>query len=83
MKHACRKVSRLASDALDRKLSPLERLRLHFHLLLCVNCRNFRSSLQRLHETFEHIRSVQAHELKLTKDQRRRLLMELERKLGD
>ena len=82
MKHACREVSRLASDALERELSPWESLRLHVHLLLCVNCRNYRISLHRLHETLARIRAEQSRELKLTEEQRQKLLAELEQRLG-
>lgn len=51
----CEGMARLASEALDRELSPLERLALHSHLLYCTACRRYlrqirllRSALRRL-----------------------------------
>ena len=37
----CRQVSRLQSDALDRRLSLSKRFGLHLHLLLCKWCRRY------------------------------------------
>ena len=45
MKLTCKEVSRLASQGLDRRLGPVERLRLRLHLVICDGCRNFRRQL--------------------------------------
>lgn len=42
----CREATRLASEALDRQLSPGERLSLALHRLICPPCRRFAEQLQ-------------------------------------
>jgi hypothetical protein len=37
----CREMTQLASESLDRKLDPLERIALKAHLLSCSACRRF------------------------------------------
>ena len=55
----CKESSRLISDALDRSLSPSERLALRLHLVLCRHCRRFRRNLHLLrtllHNRAEHL----------------------------
>jgi hypothetical protein len=41
----CKQVSVLLSDAQDRQLGALERLRLEAHLKVCRGCENFRKQL--------------------------------------
>ncbi|TFW09601.1 zf-HC2 domain-containing protein [Oxalobacteraceae bacterium OM1] len=48
LKPTCREVHRLASEAMDRELSVVERGRVHVHLLVCQACRNFTAQLQLL-----------------------------------
>ncbi len=82
MKHACRKASRLASDALERELSGWEAFRLRFHLLICAHCRNFRKSLRLMHETMARIRASEHDGVKLSPQQRRELLRVIESEIG-
>jgi predicted anti-sigma-YlaC factor YlaD len=42
----CKEIAHLLSDALDRPLTPAERLRMHVHLPICSGCRNYRAQLQ-------------------------------------
>lgn len=37
----CREVTRLVSEAQERKLSVAERLSLNLHLMMCDGCKNF------------------------------------------
>ncbi len=48
----CKKISPLFSDALDRKLSPIEKLRVRLHLYTCGACLNYASNLKFMHEVF-------------------------------
>jgi hypothetical protein len=48
----CKTVSPLFSDALDRKLSLLEKLRVRLHLFTCGACLNYVSNLEFMHEVF-------------------------------
>ncbi len=79
MKHACRQATKLASDALDRRLTAWELLSLRFHLLLCSNCRQCDKSMKIIHETAELIRHSQYGDLKLSDEQRRHLLEVLDK----
>jgi len=42
----CKKISRMMSDAMDRDLTPWERLRIRVHLLMCTGCAQFARQLQ-------------------------------------
>jgi hypothetical protein len=53
----CREVTRLSSQASERKLSVLERLSLWQHTLMCRGCRNFRLQLDFLHRAAARYRS--------------------------
>lgn len=46
----CRRVTRLCSEALERDLSPVERMGVNLHTGLCEGCRNFRRQLQWLRQ---------------------------------
>ena len=48
----CKTVSPLFSDAYDRKLSLIERLRIRLHLYTCGACLNYVSNLKFMHEVF-------------------------------
>ncbi len=41
----CHQVTRLASEALERRLSVRERLSMGFHTMMCAGCHNFRRQL--------------------------------------
>lgn len=41
----CKEASRLASQALDRRLGPLERMKLGLHLRICAACARFSRQL--------------------------------------
>jgi hypothetical protein len=41
----CKEVSELLSQGQDRPLSPVEKIRLQLHLLLCRGCRSFSRQL--------------------------------------
>jgi hypothetical protein len=48
----CKSVSPLFSDAMDRQLSLLEKLRVRLHLYTCGACLNYVSNLKFMHEVF-------------------------------
>jgi hypothetical protein len=50
-KLTCKEVSVLLSQAEDRRIGLLERLRLHAHLKVCVGCMNFQRQLDFLRKT--------------------------------
>lgn len=49
----CKTISPLFSDALDRKLSLREKLRVRLHLYTCGACLNYISNLKFMHQVFE------------------------------
>ncbi|NWF38608.1 zf-HC2 domain-containing protein [Mariprofundus sp. NF] len=73
MNHACKHVSRLASDSIERKLSLWERFRFHLHLAMCRNCRNFDQALELMHQATELMRKTRYGKIELTDTQRDRL----------
>lgn len=56
MRHFCQQASRLASDALEYRLSVIDRLRLRLHMMMCGNCRNFEEEIKLLHDVILLIR---------------------------
>jgi hypothetical protein len=58
MNHFCREASRLESDALERRLTLAERLRLRLHLLVCDACRNYRAELRLMRQLFRRIQKA-------------------------
>jgi len=46
----CREVARLASEALDRKLTLKERIGLRFHLMMCKLCTRYVRQLKFVHQ---------------------------------
>ena len=46
----CQQVTRLLSEAQDRKLRLKEKLPLKFHLLMCSGCANFRQQMDFLRQ---------------------------------
>ncbi len=47
---SCKKVSRLLSESMERKLSVWDRIGLWFHLSMCKLCKGFSKDLQQLRE---------------------------------
>jgi len=79
VKHACKDVSRLASDSIDRKLTLWEKVRFHLHLAMCKNCRNFDRAVELMHQATELIHQTRYGEAKLTESQRDRLHQAMDR----
>lgn len=46
----CWKATGLASQAMDRKLTMMERLKLNAHIAMCSGCRNFTSQVRDLRQ---------------------------------
>jgi len=53
MKHACEKVSHLASEQLERQLTLSERLKMAVHLMMCGACLHYSRNLKKLSETLK------------------------------
>lgn len=53
----CHESSQLLSDAMDRRLTRVERLAMTLHLLVCRNCRRARQRLQFLAEALRRLAS--------------------------
>lgn len=73
MNHACKEVSRLASDSIERQLSLWERFRFHLHMAMCRNCRNFDQALELMHQATALMGQTRYGEIKLSESQRNRL----------
>lgn len=56
----CDESSHLLSDAMDRRLTPVERLALVLHLMICRNCRRFRRRLRFLAAAVRRLASATA-----------------------
>ena len=54
---SCKKVSELASESIDRRLSLGERLRMGLHLTLCGFCRRYRRQIRFLHRAASQLGS--------------------------
>lgn len=54
----CSEVHRLVSERLDRNLSPLERIRVRFHLLICIACRTFDGQMTLLRRAMRKLPTV-------------------------
>ncbi|GAV19128.1 hypothetical protein MMIC_P0057 [Mariprofundus micogutta] len=82
MKHACHQISRLASESLDRKLSPWERLRYHVHLAMCGNCKNCDNNLKLIRNASELIQKTRYGDITLSDDQREKMHQILKESTG-
>lgn len=61
----CREVTRLLSDAQERKLRLGERTSLYLHLMWCSGCRNFETQMKTLrHFTHTYVRGKDAADVK-------------------
>jgi hypothetical protein len=50
----CKEVTRMASEAMERKLSLRQRLEMKLHLLICTLCMRYVKQLQLMHDTIQH-----------------------------
>lgn len=50
----CKEVTRMASDAMERKLSLRQRLDMRLHLLICALCMRYVKQLQFMRDTVQH-----------------------------
>ncbi|MDB5761141.1 MAG: hypothetical protein JWQ21_136 [Herminiimonas sp.] len=55
LKPTCKEVHRLTSESLDRDLSPIERIRMRVHLLVCDACRTFGGQMDLLHRAMRRL----------------------------
>jgi len=72
---SCHEATRLASDALERRLKPMERLRLRLHLMMCDMCRRCVAQFQLMHRLSSRI--VDAQSRRLSERQRKRIAQAL------
>lgn len=56
MNHFCREASKLASDAHERQLGLIERLRLRLHLWMCAPCNHYSANLRILNGVIASMR---------------------------
>ena len=70
MKHSCERISQLASDQLERKLSLAERFSMGFHFLMCGACKQYHQNLQKLHQALMLKRKRNTEEMILPSDKR-------------
>jgi hypothetical protein len=54
--YSCRQASRILSDALERRLSPMEWLNLRLHLTICGMCRNYAHNIRILETVLVRLR---------------------------
>jgi len=73
MKHACREISQLASDSLDRPLSLFERLKFRLHLSICGHCRGYHHNIKLIHHTTAMMQASNYGQVRLSDKQRQRL----------
>lgn len=80
----CEDSARLQSEALDRRLSRLERLGLRLHLLICKLCRNYSRQLRLLRKTLSNpaSRELVEPQVSLSKDTRQRMVDLLRKEAG-
>jgi len=76
MKHYCREASRLSSDAYERELSLIERIRLRLHLWMCGACRNYVFNLKILNRALAGIRRHADERAPCLSDQARQRILE-------
>jgi len=62
VKKGCDKISHLVSDALERKLSWLERIEVKIHLSMCSLCRSYAQNVTLMHDIFSYIRHASLSE---------------------
>ncbi len=82
MKHACKEISRLASNSLDRKLKLWEKVKFHVHLAMCSNCRNCDNSMKLIREASELIQKTKYGNIRLSNVQREKMHRTLKESTG-
>ncbi len=70
MKHSCERISQLASDELERKLSLTERFSMGFHFLMCGACKQYHQNLHKLHQALMLKRTQSNEKAMLPSDKR-------------
>lgn len=80
MVQACRDVTPLMSQSLDRPLSHSERLSLRLHLLVCVWCSRYLTQLTMMRELLQHEEPSTRLEGALSADARARFAEQLRNK---
>ncbi len=78
MKYACEKVSQLASEQLERRLSLRERLVMRFHFLMCGACKHYHQNLLKLHEALNIKRKEISKDAVLPEEKRSRIHQSLQ-----
>jgi len=78
MKHACRQVSQLASDALERELNFREKMQLKWHTAICSVCHNYQQNIRRMHVLFQRMQAYDLDEnVKLSEEARQSISQHL------
>ena len=70
MKHACERISQLASERMERDLSIFESLGLRMHILMCSACRHYNKSLHVLHRALKLKRHSEGESIQLSEEKR-------------
>lgn len=52
---SCREITELCTEYLERRMSPMQRLRFRFHLMLCPACREYLDQLQITVDALGHL----------------------------
>ncbi|MDQ6992222.1 MAG: hypothetical protein Q9M31_02010 [Mariprofundus sp.] len=60
--YSCKQASRMASDALDRKLTWSEFFHLKLHLMMCGMCRGFNQNIHLLESALKNINHKSSRE---------------------
>ncbi|MDQ7005312.1 MAG: hypothetical protein Q9N67_10505 [Ghiorsea sp.] len=79
MKHACEKISHLASEQLDRKLSMSERFSMLLHFLMCAACRHHSQNILKLHRALLLQRQQNTDDLQLPDEKRKNIQESLQK----
>jgi len=81
---ACKRATRLASEALERKLSPGEWLRMRLHMAMCASCRHCEQEIRLIHDILTRIRRhPDGLAVELPEQDRRRIRDALRRIAGE
>ena len=54
--YSCRQASRILSDALERRLTPMEWLNLRLHLTICGMCRSYAHNVRIMEDVLVRLR---------------------------
>ena len=78
----CRETTLLASRAMDERLPLSNRMALRLHLAICENCARFNRQLQEMRRLFREETAANGDAAGLAPEARRRIEIELQKKLG-